>query len=280
MTMSNDKAKYRDIIKYSTDRQYFGVWTPKQLHYAYKVNLVNEQSVNLQTNKFSVDRICDALWTEMSYNPVRFGSTSPFMFNEQNSITQFCANYEEHEKNPNTADLFMELRKELTIFTSLFAKYDPNFQQKNISKKSTVNIKLQEYSLHSNNEYKMLACLVRCIHLICTQNLKDFDSSKQHRERMKKVIERRHPDFVRSIKIPNFAKLEPLFHAEYGISLKMANVQSEIYKYTMIIENYKEMEFPVDTQTEKRLLREKEREYEELGEQLDFVHNKIKQYSR
>ena len=65
-----ERQRVHDIIKYDVNRKYFGDWTPDGLNATYN----SPTPVNFYTGILSVDKICDALWNEMSYNPERFGT--------------------------------------------------------------------------------------------------------------------------------------------------------------------------------------------------------------
>ena len=268
----------RDIVKYNTSRKYFADWSPKQLHNAYQNSRVSEQGVDLEIGKLCTNDICDTLWTEMSYNPTRFGKTSPFVFNNTNSIKDFCKNYSFTLLDNNANLLLSKIKIELTQFLNIASKYDDCFEQTGILSASCINIKTEETRegfSYPNTAYKMLSHLVACIHLVCRQNLHDYYTAK-YRPLINEVCFKRHPDLERKNKIPCFSKIEYLTQIEQNLSQQVSHKNSEILNTQMCIENLCEYENPVDTTREQEILNKQIQEFQQLESNLNEIRTQLK----
>lgn len=272
----------RSIIKYNTSRKYFGNWSPKQLHNLYQDCCKSEENISydLETGIISVNDICDTLWTEMSYNPLRFGDKSPFVFNNSNSIKDFCANYKFTILDNSANTTLAKIKSELKQFLTLTKKYDPSFEQTGVISTTCTKIKLDEYSFHPNIEYKILAHLVACIHVVCRQNLHDYYKSVKHRFAINQTCLKRHPDFERKIKNPCFSKIESLTAIKDALLKQISYKNSEILNTQMCIEDLSEYENPVDTSREQEILKQHNIDLQCLDSRLQQVYKELDTLTR
>lgn len=271
-------AKFNEIVKYNPVRMYFGNWSPKQIHEIYqskKDGDFDDRTNLLTTGIITEDDICDALWSEMSYNPVRFGTESPFIFNGKNSIKQFCEKYYTYTPEDKTLLFLQKLAIALNDFTFYMNAYDPTFFQTGHTQNSTMNVGLQPDIMASNTEYKVLSKLVSCIHLICSQNSTDYTRSKKHRVAMDQIITKRHPKQVRPLKIPNYRKLNSMQIQSRNIQSRIANQESIILGTQMRINTLEEFDSPVDTNYEHAALKSQQAELEKLEQEYQDIQNRI-----
>ena len=104
--------RIRNILRYDTSKAYFGSFTANDLSNAVgrikaSRNWTNPiDAVNIYIGHIDGDVICNALWHEMSYNPVRFGTVSPFMFHGKNSLYHFCNSSNNHALTPENMKIF------------------------------------------------------------------------------------------------------------------------------------------------------------------------------
>ena len=274
-------AKFNEIIKYNPFRMYFGDWTPKQIHEIYKNkkdddNDFNDRTAPLTTGIITEDDICDALWSEMSYNPVRFGTKSPFIFDGKNSIKQFCEKYSTCSNPEDKTLVFLQkLAVALSGFTFHMNAYDPTFSKTGRTQSSVMNVGLQPDIIASNTEYKVLSNLVYCIHLICSQNSTDYTRSKKHRIAINQMIMKRHPKLVRPLKIPNYRKLNSMQIQSQNIQSRIANQESIILETQMRINALEELDSPADTNYEHATLKSQQAELEKLEQEYQDIQNRI-----
>ena len=273
--MKND---VRNILKYNRLYRYFGDWAPKQLHDAYEIVLrsMGHPSFTIETGKISVDDVCNTLWNEMSYNPLRFGKKSPFVFRGVNSLDQFCNTYDPSIKDMETVTLLSELRQKLKTFLALMYQYDPSFQQTGVSKESKMKIKMLEYSTDANTEYKILACLVACIHAICQQNVKDYDTKPSaYRAIMAEVCAEKHPTGERKINDVSLAKINSLKQQQRELLQQISDKNEEIAQTQIRKDTLSGYEIPMDTSRERALLKTQESALKSLDLRLQYIQNQL-----
>ena len=298
MTFSDEQKKtMREVVKYNASRKYFGAWSPRELHYTYSILLRNSdiESMSLRIGKLSEDTICNALWNEMSYNPLRWGTKSPFVFDGKNSLYDFCEKEIESE-DEETIKTLSELQNALSEFNKNVHKYDLDFFKNGQLKDSILKIKLNmistsvgEQKLKANLVYNILACLVRSINAVCKQNLKDFDR-KKYFEQIAEVIAARHPTLHRN-KEPLTAILQQqtinIQNVQPSVSTKSfkeiletkAKLESAIYDITneiSIIQSHintlnNEYENPGDTSAENARLNKQTAMLQEYEDKLDKI---------
>lgn len=183
MSKLTDK-QIENILKYNTGKAYFGDFTARSL--SNSVGRIKTswqwdkpiEFININIGHIDGDVICNALWREMSYNPVRFGTVSPFRFKGKNSLYHFCNSSNNHALTPENMEIFSKIRYHLTCFMTLNAHPNGAWNDTIIGQILTIRLE----NGHSNCEYKMLAHLRDCIKIITTQNINDFkDKTKQYR---------------------------------------------------------------------------------------------------
>ena len=184
----------KKILQYSTARKYIGNFAPCELYAA--VGKIRKSHtwdnpvrfVDLPTGKIDGDVICDALWYEMSYNPVRFGTVSPFMFNNRNNIYLFCTTQISDKQSP-----IAEVQYKLIEYMSLNA--NPRGQWNDVLHDP---VSIQLIDGYTNKNYQKLSVLCAAIKIIACQNAKDFKPKRSpYRPEIIKMVEARHPNGVR-----------------------------------------------------------------------------------
>ena len=186
----------RKIIKYNVDRAYFGQFTSSGLDAAYAKfpqsrywdRPVTREPVVVGNIDDAV--ICRALWHEMSYNPIRFGITSPFTPNGVESIRDFFS--APLSQNVPAFEVLDEVRYHLKKFVE--------FNCNNTQIQTRHGFVYISYLYgHGDENYQMLSHLRKAIHAVTTQNLKDF-GTKRYGDVMKEIIKARHPNGFRGNK--------------------------------------------------------------------------------
>lgn len=180
MSKLTDK-QIENILKYNTGKAYFGDFTARSL--SNSVGRIKTswqwdkpiEFININIGHIDGDVICNALWREMSYNPVRFGTVSPFRFKGKNSLYHFCNSSNNHALTPENMEIFSKIRYHLTCFMTLNAHPNGAWNDTIIGQILTIRLE----NGHSNCEYKMLAHLRDCIKIITTQNINDFNNKSQ-----------------------------------------------------------------------------------------------------
>lgn len=195
----------RSILRYDVNRAYMGDLTGAELNGAFKI-FVNSQdwdepviSTTVRTGYIDGPMICRAVWNEMSYNPKRFGTVSPFLYKDKENIYHFC-----DKKNPVPQDTpgyntVVKVRKKMIAFLSYNSL--ESGQWYDIVDSSKGNMVVSYVSGCSDKKYKMLAALRDMIHIVASQNLKDVNLVS-YRKEMKPIIDARHPNGVRPKKEP------------------------------------------------------------------------------
>lgn len=180
MSKLTDK-QIKNILKYDTGKAYFGDFTARDLSDAVGRIKTSWQwdtpieFVNIHIGHIDGNVICDALWHEMSYNPVRFGTVSPFLFNGKNSLYHFCNSSNNHALTPENMKIFSDIQYKLKCFMKLNAHPNGAWNDTIIGESLTIRLE----NGHTNPEYKMLAHLRDCIKIITTQNINDFNNKSQ-----------------------------------------------------------------------------------------------------
>lgn len=271
-------AKFNEIIKYNPARMYFGNWTPRQIHEIYQNMKGSDfnRTEPLTTGIITEDDICDTLWNEMSYNPTRFGTVSPFVFNGKNSIKQFCKKYSSCNSEDKTMLFLQKIAFALNDFMFYMDAYDQTFSKTGRTQNPVMNIGLQQDALASNTEYKVLSKLVACIHLICSQNGLDYTRSKKHHIAMNQIIIQRHPNLVRPQKIPNYSKLNSMQAQSQEIQSRITHQESVILETQMRINVLEEFDSPADTSREHNALESQQAELERLESEYQDIQNRMK----
>ena len=193
--MTPNLQQLKQIIKYSAKRMYFGDWTPETLDNIYFKTSTNLKTDYIYIGNLTEDFICDVLWYEMSYNPARFGTKSPFKINEKNSLLYFLETYRKWA--PRSSDglmphEIMDLVWEITDFIKGLGKaklYDSFIKTGKLPQRLDI--------LCADANYHLLSSLRKAIHAITKQNYKDFQDPDLQ-EQIFQVITKRHPTYKRS----------------------------------------------------------------------------------
>lgn len=193
--MTPNLQQLKQIIKYSAKRMYFGDWTPETLDNIYFKTSTNLKTDYIYIGDLTEDFICDVLWYEMSYNPARFGTKSPFKTNEKNSLLYFLETYRKWA--PRSSDgliphEIMDLVWQITDFIKSLGKaklYDSFIKTGKLPQRLDI--------LCADANYHLLSSLRKTIHAIAKQNYKDLQDP-DFQEQMFQVIIKRHPTCKRS----------------------------------------------------------------------------------
>ena len=188
----------RDLLKYSAQRAYFGKLTGAGLADAYGLFKHSQDwdkpitSAKVSVGKIDGSVICGALWNEMSYNPVRFGKVSPFMYKGKEDIYHFC-----RCSVPETFPGFQvieKIRHKMIDFLMLNGRAKGEWHDVINTQNGTVTINFIDG--HSDDNYKALTKLREMIRIVVSQNLEDF-KHKAYRMQMLTVINKKHPNGIR-----------------------------------------------------------------------------------
>lgn len=195
-----DDKQIKEILKYNPMRQYIGKMSASALHSAYG-NIPKSQNWNNPQNysyvtvgKINGDVICRALWNEMSYNPVRFGTVSPFEFDGRNNIYRFC-NVHDMTNIPESAwPVIQEVRYHLIEYLKLNSAPNGAWRDELDTNNGMVIIGISDAG-YANDTYKKLSHLRAGIKVIARQNMDDVKKKRSPwRAGIIEVINKRHPD--------------------------------------------------------------------------------------
>lgn len=269
--MQNHDVRIHDIIKYNPERNYFGPWSPKRLHRVYREIYTDpfRPLVFMETGHLSAETICDTLWNEMSYNPVRFGEQNPFETTGIPNIKDFCKTH----INPNDLDeVNSKIACELEYFTYFIGKNNPEFPKFGEIFSCSILINCDK-NRKTGYGYKSLACLANCVHYIATQNINDY-KIKKYREQINRIVITRHPRLKRSNEFLNFVQIEKAEQNTKYLYDAMLQKNKEILDTTSLIKIFKEYDPPIDTSREQNLLSRQREDLQRLEEQYAFAKNK------
>lgn len=269
--------KIRKVLKYNTSRQYFGQWMPIEIHEKYDQAIKNPESQSsIYTGQISMNDICDALWNEMSYNPVRFGTKNPFIFNGVKDPVIFALKYSD-EKYKTKNETFFKIATLLKDKIYILARIEPMFSavghtQNNIFQiNNTTGYKI-------NPMYYVLSNLAKSIHVVASQNLIDFKTSKQHRIEIIRVVKERHPNIIRPIKNVNYTEMKNQSEFLKKLNIALINKQTQIDSTNLSIESLREFEQPGDTTGFEIRLNQQQRQYaniEHIYAKHESEYNKL-----
>lgn len=193
--MTPNLQQLKQIIKYSAKRMYFGNWTPETLDNMYFTTSTNLKTDYIYIGDLTEDFICDVLWYEMSYNPARFGTKSPFKIDGKNSLLYFLETYRQwapHNPDGLMPHEIMDLVWQITDFIKSLGKarlYNSFIKTGKLPQRLDI--------LCADANYHLLSSLRKAIHAITKQNYKDFQDP-DFQEQMFQVITKRHPTYKRS----------------------------------------------------------------------------------
>jgi len=269
MYMQNKFEFAHDIIKYNTRRQYFGSWTPYKLHKTYRD--IHENPFNpivyMETGVLSTENVCDVIWNEMSYNPLRFGETNPFLIENIDGMKEFCKKYK-----ANASYVMQQLSQDVGYFLYFIGKSNPEFHKTNHINCGSILINCDK-NRNAGYGYYALSSLVDCVHHIATQNLKDF-KIKKYREQIVDVAQSRHPNLKRSNEYLNFVEIDKLKTSVDGLYDAITAKDSDIMDTRAHIKTLNEYDPPVDSSHEQSLLEKQTQDLQTLEEYYAFVKNK------
>lgn len=203
-----DIKKIKSILAYNTSRPYFGALTAANLSDAFSALKRSQsfekplESVSLYIGNINGDVICNSLWNQMSYNPVRFGYISPFYYNGRNNIYRFCEGKTQISTTDATAKgIICEIRHKLIDFMNL--NCGPNSQWQDIIKTWNGYVDIAYQGTHSNDMYKMLANLRECVKLVARQNVADLGRRREpYRVEIIRTATLRHPELAPKPAVP------------------------------------------------------------------------------
>ena len=189
------------ILRYDVSRAYIGDFVSADLHNAVRRIKTSRDwdhpltSVDVRVGNINRDTICDALWYEMSYNPGRFGTVSPFLANGRNSLYHFCRS----QDNLNCPDVARDVLESVryTLVGYMMFNAHPNGQWRDNIPEQTVTVGVKSNG-HTDNAYKKLAKLRDCVKIIASQNVADFHKQGgAYRTAIIDTVNSRHPNGIR-----------------------------------------------------------------------------------
>lgn len=218
--MELNLEQLKQILTYQTGRMYFGNWNAATLDTIYYETSRNLKAQRMFVGDLTTDIICNALWYEMSYNPVRFGTENPFLFCGQNDILYFLNTYKKNMM-AKTNDLIPDNVLDSMWQISYFIKYlkSANLYD-HFVKTGIVDFPQYIEILGADKEYHILSSLRRAIHAIAKQNVKDL-SDPIYKSAITEIAGKRHPNGNRSEISYMKAKFE--FEVKAEIKLKPQN---------------------------------------------------------
>lgn len=189
------------ILKYSTSYPYFGELRFRDL-YSAQSNLhrcqfhdVPIDSHPVYIGKINGDVICGALWRLMGYNPGRFGTDNPFMYNGRNNIFHFVRTYDVAGNS-----VFAQLRTQLRDFLAANA-HDNGQWNDEIKTDGRGYVRTVLDDGHTGPMYKRLRMLRDAVQIITKQNVSDFkDKRGPYRAKIIDAVRTRHPDIFQEMK--------------------------------------------------------------------------------
>lgn len=200
--MTLEPQQLKQIIQYSGKRMYFGNWRPAMLDDFFYETSGGTESKNFYINNLTNGFICDVLWYEMSYNPVRFGTVSPFKNNGKNDIIYFNDTYRQNLSRQIGGWLpkkIMDLIWQISDFVKNLKQVKLGDDKTTLYTKFIETGKLPLYLpvLGKNAEYYVLTALRRAVHAIADQNWQDLQDPL-YKEQIVKIAQQRHPTGNRS----------------------------------------------------------------------------------
>ena len=194
--MTLNLQQLKQILQYNAKRMYFGNWTAVKLDDIFRNTSGGTSPEEIYIGKLTNDIICDVLWYEMSYNPVRFGTENPFKNNNgKNDIFYFNETYRKNmvaKTKGLLPDDVMTLIWQIADFIKNLRKAGWNEVFKSTGKLPSV------FSiLGADENYYILSSLRKAIHAIAKQNWLDL-ASPEHKAKIMQVIAQRHPTKKRS----------------------------------------------------------------------------------
>lgn len=195
----------RNILRYDVNRAYIGNFTGAEIGGAFNLYRRSKKwdkpIVNTKVDTGYIDgvAICSAVWYEMSYNPKRFGTVSPFLYKGKEDIFRFCDYETVLPKDTPGYDVVCDVREKMRMYLHMNKRQ--NGQWYDVIDSSKGNTVVSFVSGCPDKIYKKLGLLRDIIRIVVSQNLKDVNIAA-YRKEMKLVIDARHPNGVRAKKTP------------------------------------------------------------------------------
>ena len=261
----------RKIIKYNPYRQYVGAWSPKQIQSKFREIYDNpfRPLSFIHVGWLSAEMVCDAIWNEMSYNPLRFGTQNPFTTNDVASIQTFCKTYKTDDPD---SDIMSKIATELWFFLHFINKYNPEFIKNGKIKGESILIQ-KDRNNNPNSGYRALASLVHAMHAIASQNLQDYKIVK-FREQINDVAISRHPNLQRSRRYPNYIRNQKLVDTKNALYAEILRTTADISDTDSMIKTLNEYEPPVDTTKQQNLLSQQQLYLQKLDQEYTIIKQK------
>ena len=186
----------KQIIQYNAKRMYFGEWRPARIDEFFRNTSGGNRPEELYIGKLTEDIICDVLWYEMSYNPVRFGTVSPFKNPDgKNSILYFIDTYRKKAPREENGLLPQEV---MTVIWQM-GDFIKSVKKADLYDRFIKTGKLPQVLsiLGADENYYVLTTLRKAIHAIAKQNDADL-KDPAYREQIEKIAAQRHSTGNRS----------------------------------------------------------------------------------
>lgn len=231
-------------------RQTIGKFVPSELSARFKAIKSSQhqrnplRQVGIRIGKIDGNVICSAIWSNMSYNPGRFGTNSPFIFNGRNNIYEFCKRPDKSMFGADATEILEQVRYYLVTFLRLNAAPNGAWRDVLYAPSGILNVGITDAGLTDKN-YKMLAQLRNAINIVTKQNLDDFRKKRSpYRSQIIDIVNVRHSNDIHSgdnITTPNITAADNnIAEARYDdmieaaeITLRNANyISSELYNQT------------------------------------------------
>ena len=177
------------VLKYKANHKYFGELTGAQLTAAKQKLYTDEYDIRTEIPVGEIDGnvICNALWQQMSYNPDRFGTVSPFVINGKNDIYRFVRS---DIRMPRLD--YQTLQKiQGMLLRYLYANARPNGQWNDKIETDNGRVVLTDVS---SQVCRALTVLQDCVYrIIAPQNMADF-KIKQFKDNITSAVMAAHPE--------------------------------------------------------------------------------------
>lgn len=215
--MTLKQTQLSQIIQYNANREYFGNWTPGELSDCFKIAKKSDSATTLCVGKLTDDIICDTLWYEMSLNPTRFGTTSPFKTDDKNSIIYFTDTFRNkilfnktYQSSKNVMNLIWKTKAFIQSLHN--AKQDRDFTDdlkgvkpyKHFVDTGNLPTTFRIFDnnstfepVNANDGYRILGSLCGALRMIAAQNWKDL-SNPAYSEQIKMTVMENFPGGERS----------------------------------------------------------------------------------
>lgn len=199
MPMTFSQKQLKQIIYYDAERLYYGNWKAKTLDQMYHITEASDQPepMSMYVGDLTNDIICNTLWYEMSYNPLRFGNVSPFktLVDDKNDIVYFNTTYRKKLQQQTRQFLpnnIMDLTWNISNFVSCLHKTELYDDFVKTGKLPT------HFDIYGpNHNFYLLSSLRKAIHAITKQNWEDL-KDPLYKQQIITTVQHRHPKGYRS----------------------------------------------------------------------------------